>query len=162
MSCASKLKACEQAPVLIGKSDAIKRVNEQIVRFALTDKSVLITGESGTGKEVAAKLIHFKSKRGALPLVTINCSAFPAELMDSELFGHERGAFSSAVAQRIGLAESAQGGSFFLEEIAELQIALQPKLLQLLQDKELPRLGSNKLVKLDVRFVAATNRSLQH
>lgn len=151
----------EQAPLLVGYSNAVKRLTEHAERLAHTDKSVLVTGESGTGKEVVVKLIHSHSKRKAVPLVSINCAAFPADLMDSELFGHEKGAFSSAVAQRIGLVESANGGTFFFDEIAELQLALQPKLLRLLQDKELRRLGSNKVIKIDVRYIAATNRNLQ-
>ncbi|MGH9897415.1 MAG: sigma-54 factor interaction domain-containing protein, partial [Pyrinomonadaceae bacterium] len=136
--------SCPSRPVLIGSSDAIKRITEQAARLAQTDKPVLITGESGTGKEVVAKMIHCKSKRSTFPLVSINCAAFPDELLDAELFGHEKGAFSSAIAQRVGLVESASGGSFFLDEIAELRLTLQPKLLRLLQDKELRRLGSNK------------------
>lgn len=148
------------SPVLIGDSAAIRSIKAQIQCFAPTDLTVLITGETGTGKEVVAKLLHHQSKRQARPIVPVNCGAIPPELVESELFGHERGAYSGAADQRIGLLESAAGGTFFLDEIAETPLSFQVTLLRFLQEREIRRLGSNRLMKVDVRVVAATNRRL--
>jgi formate hydrogenlyase transcriptional activator len=145
---------------MIGESEGIKKVFEQVERVAPTDMTVLILGETGTGKELVARLVHEKSSRRERPLVKVNCSTLPAELIESELFGHERGAFTGAVSKQVGRFELADGGTLFLDEVGELPLRLQSKLLRVLQEGEFERLGSGKTIKVDVRVIAATNRNL--
>jgi formate hydrogenlyase transcriptional activator len=145
---------------IVGRSDVLQRVLHQVGTVAPTDATVLILGEPGTGKELIARAIHNLSGRRERTLVRVNCAAIPAGLLESELFGHERGAFTGAIAQRIGRFELAHGGTLFLDEIADLAPDLQPKLLRVLQDQEFERLGSTRTIRVDVRVVAATNRSL--
>ena len=146
---------------LIGNSPAWIEIFKSIGRVAHTDVGVLLLGESGTGKEVVARTIHENSARSKRPFIVINCAALPADLLESELFGHERGAFTSAVAQKLGKFEAADGGTVFLDEIGELPLPLQPKLLRVLQEKTFQRVGGNATLHADVRIVAATNRSLE-
>ena len=145
---------------IIGRSAAIRDVLGRIVRIAPTDATVLITGESGTGKELVAKAVHANSKRANRPFVTVNCAAISETLLESELFGHVRGAFTGAVNARRGLFEEADGGTFFFDEIAETSPAFQAKLLRAIQEGEVRRLGDNRVVKIDARIVAATNQDL--
>jgi formate hydrogenlyase transcriptional activator len=145
---------------IIGESDAIKCVCFGIEQVAPTGTTVLILGETGTGKELVARAIHARSARRDRPLVKVNCPALPSELLESELFGHEKGAFTGAVAQQIGRFELADGGTIFLDEIGDLPLRLQPRLLRVLQEGEFERLGSGKTIKVDVRVIAATNRNL--
>jgi two-component system response regulator AtoC len=144
-----------------GSGTAMRHVVAMIERVADSDIGVLISGESGVGKEVVARELHRRSARRARPFVKVNCAALPAELLESELFGHERGAFTDAQNTRIGKFEFATGGTILLDEIGEMPLALQAKLLHVLQDHELTRLGSNRAVAVDVRVIAATNRSLE-
>ena len=146
---------------LIGNSPAWIEIFKSIGKVAHTDVGVLILGESGTGKEVVARTIHNNSSRARRPFVVINCAALPADLLESELFGHERGAFTSAVARKSGKFEAADGGTVFLDEIGELPLPLQPKLLRILQERSFERVGGNVTIHADVRIVAATNRSLE-
>ena len=146
---------------LIGASSTFNAVLEAIKIVAPVDCAVLIRGETGTGKEVIARAIHDASPRRQHSFVAINCAAIPANLLESELFGHERGAFTGAVTQRIGRFQAADRGTLFLDEIGELPIDLQPKLLRVLQEQEFERLGSSHTTRVDVRIVAATNRSLE-
>ena len=145
---------------IIGESEGIRKVLEEVGRVGGTDMTVLVLGETGTGKELVARLVHEKSGRRERPLVKVNCSALPAELIESELFGHERGAFTGAVAKQVGRFELADGGTIFLDEVGELPLRLQAKLLTVLQEGEFERLGSGKTIKVDVRVIAATNRNL--
>jgi len=145
---------------IIGNSRAIRSVLEQIEVVAPTDSTVLIQGETGTGKELFAKAIHELSRRRNAPLVTLNCAAVPAGLLESELFGHERGAFTGAVTQRLGRFEMANGGTLFLDEIGDMALELQAKLLRVLQEQTFERLGSARTSRVNVRIVAATNRDL--
>ena len=133
----------------------------RIVRIAPTDATVLITGESGTGKELVAKAIHANSKRADRPFVTVNCAAISETLLESELFGHARGAFTGAVSARKGLFEEADGGTFFFDEIAETSPSFQAKLLRAIQEGEIRRVGENRPIQVDVRIIAATNQDLQ-
>ncbi|MDQ3036376.1 MAG: sigma-54 dependent transcriptional regulator [Myxococcota bacterium] len=146
---------------IIGRSGAIREVLARIVRIAPTDTTVLITGESGTGKELVARAIHVNSTRADKPFVSVNCAAISETLLESELFGHVRGAYTGAVATRKGLFEEANGGTFFFDEIAETPPAFQAKLLRAIQEGEIRRLGDNKPVNVDVRIIAATNQELQ-
>jgi transcriptional regulator with GAF, ATPase, and Fis domain len=145
---------------IVGKSEEIGKVLEEVDRVAPTEMTVLILGETGTGKELVARALHAQGGRNERPLVKVNCSALPAELIESELFGHEKGAFTGAVARQVGRFELADGGTIFLDEIGELPLRLQPKLLRVLQEGEFERLGSAKTIKVDVRVIAATNRNL--
>src|ERR1700678_3887712 len=145
---------------IIGTSRLLKSVMEQIDVVAPTDSTVLIQGETGTGKELSARGIHNLSPRRHGPLVKLNCAAIPAGLIESELFGHERGAFTGAVTQRIGRFEIAHGGTLFLDEIGDIPLELQVKLLRVLQEQEFERLGSTRSIRVNVRLVAATNRDL--
>jgi formate hydrogenlyase transcriptional activator len=145
---------------IIGNSPALESVLEQVVRVAPTDSTVLIQGETGTGKELIARAIHNVSPRCARTLVKLNCAAIPLDLLESELFGHERGAFTGAIAQKIGRFEMAHQGTLFLDEVGDIPAALQPKLLRVLQEHEFERLGSGRTHRVDVRLVAATNRDL--
>src|SRR5438876_2396401 len=145
---------------LVGSSPGMMRVREIIAKVADSDSPVLIEGESGTGKELVAAAIHRQSGRAKGPFVPVNCSAIPADLMESEFFGHVRGAFSGAVSDTLGLFRSAHGGTLFLDEVAELSPALQVKLLRVLQEHEVRPVGSTKSYKVDVRLIAATNRRL--
>ncbi len=160
---ASKV-AMESAPVnsgLIGSSPNFLAVVEQLRTVASVDCAVLFRGETGTGKEVFARAIHDASARRQQRFVAINCAAIPASLIESELFGHERGAFTGALTQRIGRFQSADGGTLFLDEIGELPIELQPKLLRVIQEQEFERLGSSQTTRVDVRIIAATNQNLE-
>ncbi|HEX4664339.1 MAG TPA: sigma 54-interacting transcriptional regulator [Terriglobales bacterium] len=145
---------------LIGNSPALEAVLEQVERVAPTDSTVLIQGETGTGKELIARAIHNISSRCGRSFVKLNCAAIPLDLLESELFGHEKGAFTGAIAQRIGRFELADKGTLFLDEIGDIPLALQPKLLRVLQEQEFERLGSTRTHQGDVRLVAATNRDL--
>ncbi|MCK5209998.1 MAG: sigma-54-dependent Fis family transcriptional regulator [Cyclobacteriaceae bacterium] len=145
---------------IIGKSKAIKNVFSMLEKAINTNIIVSITGETGTGKELIAKTIHYNSMRKKEPFVTINIAAIPKELIESELFGHEKGSFTGAVTRRIGKFEEAQGGTIFLDEIGEMDMNLQAKLLRVIQEKEVTRIGSNKTIKLDVRVLVATHRNL--
>lgn len=145
---------------IIGESTAILNVLKLINRVEKTDAMVMITGSSGTGKEVVAKTIHYNSTRRGKPYVAINMAAIPEDIMEDELFGHERGAFTGASAKRKGKFEEADGGTIFLDEIGEISLNLQVRLLRVLQEKKVTRLGSNKEISLDIRVIAATNKNL--
>ena len=145
---------------IIGSSAALERGLEQVKHVAPTDSTVLVGGETGTGKELIARAIHNSSSRRRRAFVKLNCAAIPLDLLESELFGHERGAFTGAIAQKIGRFELADKGTLFLDEVGDIPAALQPKLLRVLQEQEFERLGSNRTHKVDVRLVAATNRNL--
>jgi formate hydrogenlyase transcriptional activator len=145
---------------IIGHSAALETVLEQVERVATTDSTVLVLGETGTGKELIARAIHNISSRCGRPFIRLNCSAIPFDLLESELFGHEKGAFTGAIAQKIGRFEMADKGTLFLDEIGDIPLALQPKLLRVLQEQEFERLGSGRTHKVDVRLVAATHRDL--
>jgi len=145
---------------LIGESVRFKAVLQQVRVVAPADSAVLIQGETGTGKELIAEAIHNQSRRACGPFITVNCAAIPAGLLESELFGHERGAFTGAISQRIGRLQLAHKGTLFLDEIGDLPLELQPKLLRALQEQEFERLGSSQTIHVDVRIVAATNQDL--
>src|SRR5690349_8421551 len=147
--------------VLLGRSEKMREVQDLIARVADTDVTVLVRGESGTGKELVARAIHSSSPRRDKSFVKVNCAALPSELLESELFGFERGAFTGAIQQKPGKFEFANHGTMFLDEISEMQPPLQAKLLQVLQDGEFARLGGRNDVQVDVRIVAATNRDLE-
>jgi two-component system NtrC family response regulator len=146
---------------IIGESAVMRRIFDTIRRVARTDVTVLISGESGTGKELVARAIHANSPRRNRPFVAINCGAIPENLVESELFGHEKGSFTGAHAQRKGRLETADGGTVFLDEVAELSGPIQVKLLRILQDRQLERVGGRELIPLDVRILAATNRDIK-
>ena len=155
------LKEDGGAELIMGSSRPMLNLFKAIGRVAATDTSVLILGESGSGKELVARTIHRQSRRASGPFVVVNCAALPADLLESELFGHEKGAFTGAHTLRAGKFESAAGGTVFLDEIGELPLALQPKLLRVLQEHTFERLGSSETIAADFRLVAATNRALQ-
>jgi two-component system, NtrC family, nitrogen regulation response regulator NtrX len=145
---------------MIGGSDGMKRILETITKVAPTDARVLITGENGVGKELVARRIHELSNRSAGPLIEVNCAAIPSELIESELFGHEKGSFTSAIKQRIGKFEQANGGTLFLDEIGDMSHDAQAKMLRALQENRITRVGGEKDIKVDVRVIAATNKDL--
>src|SRR5712671_3673032 len=147
-------------PRIIGNSRALGRVLDMVRLVAATDATVLINGETGTGKELIAEAVHKRSKRSTGPLVKVNCSAIPAGLLESELFGHERGAYTGAVARSIGRFERANRGTLFLDEIGDLPLELQPKLLRVIQEKQFERLGGAGTIRSDVRVICATHRNL--
>ncbi|MFW6288225.1 MAG: sigma-54-dependent transcriptional regulator [Spirochaetota bacterium] len=144
----------------VGESEAIKKVFALVSRVATTDSSVLLTGETGTGKELVAGAIHYNSSRADSAFVKVNCAALPDQLLESELFGHEKGAFTGAVARRIGRFEQADGGSIFLDEIGDMSMLTQAKVLRVIQEKEFERVGGNRTVSCDVRIISATNKDL--
>lgn len=155
-----RLRAALTGPPLVGESPAMVAVAEAVARIAPTDLGVLVTGESGTGKEVVARSIHAMSRRASRVFVPVDCGAIPASLVESELFGHEKGAFTGADRERKGLVEEAEGGTFFLDEIGDLHATAQTRLLRLLQEGEFRRVGSTRLRKADIRVVSATHRDL--
>lgn len=144
-----------------GSSHTISHIKKMLSQAALTEVSVMITGESGTGKEIAARFLHLHSKRKDKPFIPVNCGAIPTDLLESELFGHEKGAFTGAISARIGRFELANGGTIFLDEIGDMPLAMQVKILRVIQEKVLERVGSNKSIKTDVRIIAATHRNLE-
>ena len=146
---------------MIGESPAILHIKEMIDKVAPTDARVLITGANGTGKELVARNLHQKSNRSAMPYIEVNCAAIPSELIESELFGHEKGSFTSAIKQHKGKFEQADGGTLFLDEIGDMSLAAQAKVLRVLQERKLSRVGSDKDITVDVRVVAATNKNLK-
>jgi DNA-binding NtrC family response regulator len=153
-------KKYEFRKVIRGNSPAIKQIFSLIEKATRTNISVSITGETGTGKELVAKAIHYNSTRAKHPFVAVNVSAIPTELIESEMFGHEKGSFTGAITRKIGKFEQAQGGTIFLDEIGEMDLNMQSKLLRVLQERELTRVGGNDLVKIDIRLIVATNRNL--
>ena len=146
---------------MVGESPAIKEIKDMIEKVAPTDARVLVMGANGTGKELVARNLHQKSNRSAMPYVEVNCAAIPSELIESELFGHEKGSFTSAIKQHKGKFEQADGGTLFLDEIGDMSLAAQAKVLRVLQEKKLSRVGSDKDIVVDVRVVAATNKNLK-
>ncbi len=153
-------KRISRANEMIGTSEGMKRIQETIDKVAPTDARVLITGENGVGKELVARRIHEQSHRANGPLVEVNCAAIPSELIESELFGHEKGSFTSAIKQRIGKFEQANGGTLFLDEIGDMSHDAQAKMLRALQESRITRVGGEKDIKVDVRVIAATNKNL--
>jgi len=147
---------------IVGESEAIVKVKKMINRVASTEARVLITGANGTGKELVAHQIHEKSSRAKGPFVEVNCAAIPSELIESELFGHEKGSFTSAIKQRIGKFEQANGGTLFLDEIGDMSLSAQAKVLRALQENRITRVGSDKDIKVNVRIVTATNKDIKH
>lgn len=145
---------------IIGESAPIKKIKETIEKVAPTDARILITGENGVGKELVARWIHEKSNRASGPIIEVNCAAIPTELIESELFGHEKGSFTSAIKQRIGKFESANGGTLFLDEIGDMSASAQAKVLRALQEGKITRVGADKDISVDVRVIAATNKDL--
>src|SRR5579864_1017408 len=160
MTLADQDRRARRFEQIIGDSAALRIVLEQVERVAAVDSTVLIQGETGTGKELIAHAIHNASPRSGHPLIKLNCAAIPFDLLESELFGHEKGAFTGAVTQNIGRFEMADTGTLFLDEIGDIPLALQPKLLRVLQEKEFERLGSGRTHRIDVRLIAATHRDL--
>ncbi|MEL7425570.1 MAG: sigma-54 dependent transcriptional regulator [Bacteroidota bacterium] len=155
-------KVCSKdTPKMIGQSAGLKAIQETIERVAPTDARILITGPNGTGKELVARWVHYQSARAKKPLVEVNCAAIPAELIESELFGHEKGAFTGATQQRVGKFEQAHGGTLFLDEIGDMSLKAQAKVLRALQEHKITRVGGNKDLTVDVRVLAATNKDLR-
>lgn len=146
---------------MVGESAPIKHLREMIEKVAPTDARVLITGSNGSGKELVARSLHQQSSRSAMPYIEVNCAAIPSELIESELFGHEKGAFTSAIKQHKGKFEQADGGTLFLDEIGDMSLAAQAKVLRVLQERKLSRVGSDKDIEVDVRVIAATNKDLR-
>jgi two-component system, NtrC family, nitrogen regulation response regulator NtrX len=153
-------KKVSRVQEMVGTSAPIKKIKETIEKVAPTDARVLITGENGVGKELVARWIHEKSNRNSGPIVEVNCAAIPGELIESELFGHEKGSFTSAIKQRIGKFEQANGGTLFLDEIGDMSLGAQAKVLRALQEGKITRVGADKDINVDVRVVAATNKDL--
>ncbi|PKO97278.1 MAG: response regulator [Bacteroidetes bacterium HGW-Bacteroidetes-7] len=153
-------KRVSKIPEIVGVSPAITRIKDMIDRVAPTEARVLITGSNGTGKELVARWLHEKSSRNTMPFVEVNCAAIPGELIESELFGHEKGAFTSAVKQHKGKFEQADGGTLFLDEIGDMSLAAQAKVLRVLQENKITRVGSDKDINVKVRVIAATNKNL--
>lgn len=153
-------KKVSKVQEIIGESEAIKKIKETIEKVAITDARVLVTGENGSGKELVARWLHEKSNRSEHPIVEVNCAAIPSELIESELFGHEKGSFTSAIKQRIGKFEQANGGTLFLDEIGDMSLSAQAKVLRALQEGKITRVGGDKEINVDVRVVAATNKDL--
>ena len=145
---------------VVAKSPEMKEILKSLERFAMTDSTILITGDTGTGKSFLSGTVHFNSPRRKKPFVKINCANIPVDLLESELFGHEKGAFTGADKQRIGRFEQASGGTIFLDEIGEMNMGLQTKLLRVLEEKSFERVGGNKTIYADVRIIAATNKDL--
>ena len=145
----------------VGVSPQIRKVYDQIKQVSPTDSTVLITGDSGTGKEIVANALHYSSKRKGKPYIKVNCAALPETIIESELFGHEKGAFTSAVSRRIGRFELADGGTIFLDEIGDIPVSTQVKLLRVLEAREFERIGGNDTIKVDIRLITATNRDLE-
>ena len=145
---------------IIGESDGVKKIKETIDKVAPTDARVLVTGENGSGKELVARWLHEKSNRNQAQIVEVNCAAIPSELIESELFGHEKGSFTSAIKQRIGKFEQASGGTLFLDEIGDMSLSAQAKVLRALQEGKITRVGGDKEISVDVRVIAATNKDL--
>jgi DNA-binding NtrC family response regulator len=145
---------------IIGESEGIKRVKDMIAKVAPSDARVLITGSNGTGKELVARCLHEQSERAKAPFVEVNCAAIPSELIESELFGHEKGAFTSAIKDRKGCFEQAEGGTLFLDEIGDMSLSAQAKVLRALQESRITRVGGEKEIKVNVRVLAATNKDL--
>ena len=145
---------------MVGDSGPIKKIKDTIEKVAPTDARILITGENGVGKELVARWIHEKSNRSSGPMVEVNCAAIPGELIESELFGHEKGSFTSAIKQRIGKFETATGGTLFLDEIGDMSLNAQAKVLRALQEGKITRVGADKDISVDVRVIAATNKDL--
>jgi two-component system, NtrC family, nitrogen regulation response regulator NtrX len=152
-----KVKKVEE---MVGQSEGILKIRETIEKVAPTDARVLITGENGSGKELVARWLHYKSNRAEAPIIEVNCAAIPSELIESELFGHEKGSFTSAIKQRIGKFEQANGGTLFLDEIGDMSLDAQAKVLRALQEGKITRVGGDKEIAVDVRVVAATNKNL--
>ena len=146
---------------MVGSSAALQQIRDMIAKVAPTDARVLITGANGTGKELVARSLHQQSERSAMPYIEVNCAAIPSELIESELFGHEKGSFTSAIKQHKGKFEQADGGTLFLDEIGDMSLAAQAKVLRVLQEKKLSRVGSDKDIQVDVRVIAATNKDLR-
>jgi len=167
VKCVDKLSVLENGHAerrfeqIVGNSPALESVLANVERVAPTDSTVLILGETGTGKELIARAIHQLSSRAGRPFIKLNCAAIPADLLESELFGHEKGAFTSAIAQKLGRFEMADTGTIFLDEVGDLPLALQPKLLRVMQEQQFERLGSGRTHQIDVRMVAATHRDLK-
>ncbi|MEP6683330.1 MAG: sigma-54 dependent transcriptional regulator [Parafilimonas sp.] len=153
-------KKINRVEEMIGESDAMKKIKETIEKVAPTDARVLITGENGVGKELVARWLHTKSKRAEQTLVEVNCAAIPSELIESELFGHEKGSFTSAIKQRIGKFELANAGTLFLDEVGDMSLPAQAKVLRALQEGKITRVGGDKEINVDVRVIAATNKNL--
>ena len=153
-------KKTDNRYTIVGESEQIRHVKDVIARVAPTDARVLITGSNGTGKELVAHNLHLQSNRASMPFVEVNCAAIPSELIESELFGHEKGSFTSAIKQHKGKFEQADGGTLFLDEIGDMSLAAQAKVLRVLQEKKLNRVGSDKDIEVNVRVVAATNKNL--
>ncbi|MGB0862729.1 MAG: sigma-54-dependent transcriptional regulator [Saprospiraceae bacterium] len=156
-----KKVASSRVQEIIGESDSISRIKSIIAQVAPTDARVMVTGPNGTGKELVARWLHEQSPRKDKPMIEVNCAAIPAELIESELFGHEKGAFTSAIKQRIGKFEQANGGTIFLDEIGDMSLSAQAKVLRALQESKITRVGGDKEIRVDVRVVAATNKNLK-
>ncbi len=155
------LKERQNFDKIIGYSDCMKKIFDVIDKVSTSDSTVLISGDSGTGKELVARAIHFKSDRSSQPMIPVNCGAIPEDLLESELFGHEKGAFTGAIRSRMGRFELAQGGTIFLDEIGDMSPSLQVKVLRVIQEKQFERIGGVKTINADVRIIAATNQNLE-